>query len=543
MYSHMERLDRLSVHLVNPSDNSFGTAVITPRWLFVLAAATPRVAGDPILVDESLEQIAPETIQPGDIVGISVHTGNALRGYEVGRMARSRGAWVVYGGIHATLFPEEALERGEGHAVVTGDGDVAWGKAVVDCMAGKPEKIYEGGRIGGSEFLAARWDLMDPEKYMWASVQTIRGCPKHCSFCSVWRTDGQKPRQRRFQSVVDEIVALRRLGFRFIALADDNFYPVTFTDLRLAKEQNNLARLEELTAIRAERFHLMEELAKLPKDMVFYTQMTMEAGEDVVFLDAMKKANIKGALVGIEAVTPEGLKAVYKDWNLSGDALARQLQTFKEHGVHVLGSFIFGLPTDKPSTFDATVAMAQKAGITFAQFVMMTPFPGTVDFGRWEKEQAENPTMVGDVPITRYWLIPTATRPKMFTPHPTMSSDEIRERTQKVWDRFYNWGAIWKRSACCPNITSRIAFMFLSKLYRQMYAGTGISTDSARRKKSKAWAKWTARQCKKLFRAKPMPELASPAWELGLSGLGQAAFAGSEGAEMSGPFIVISKEQ
>ncbi len=143
-----------------------------------------------------------------------------------------------------------------------------------------PERIYEGGRIEGSEFLAARWDLMDPEKYMWASVQTIRGCPKHCSFCSVWRTDGQKPRQRKFQSVVDEIVALRRLGFRFIALADDNFYPVTFTDLRLAREQGNTAKLEELTAIRNERLQLMEELAKLPKDMVFFTQMTMEAGED-----------------------------------------------------------------------------------------------------------------------------------------------------------------------------------------------------------------------------------------------------------------------
>ena len=64
---------------------SFGTAVITPRWLFVLAAATPQTAGDPILVDESLEQIVPETIQPGDIVGISVHTGNALRGYAVGK--------------------------------------------------------------------------------------------------------------------------------------------------------------------------------------------------------------------------------------------------------------------------------------------------------------------------------------------------------------------------------------------------------------------------------------------------------------------------
>ena len=528
----------MSVHLVNPSDNSFGTAVITPRWLFVLAAATPRVAGDPILVDESLEQIVPETIQPGDIVGISVHTGNALRGYAVGRMARRRGAWVVYGGIHATLFPEEALERGEAHAVVTGDGDIAWGKVVTDCRAGKPERIYAGGRIDGSQFLAARWDLMNPEKYMWASVQTIRGCPKHCSFCSVWRTDGQKPRQRKFQSVVDEIIALRRLGFNFVALADDNFYPVSLTDLRQAREQNNVAKLEELTAIRNERFELMEELAKLPKDMVFFTQITMEAAEDTGFLDAMCKANIKGALVGVEAVTPEGLKAVFKDWNYSGEALAKQLQTFKRHEVHVLGSFIFGLPTDRASTFDATVEMALKAGVTFAQFVMMTPFPGTVDFVRWEKEQSQHPTMVGDVPITRYWLIPTEVRPKMFTPHPTMSSDEIRDRTQKVWDRFYSWGPVWKRSACCPNITSRIAFIFLSKLYRQMYAGTGISTDSARRQKSKRWARWTARQCKKLFQTKPMPELAGPDWDMRLHGSGQTAY---DGQEMQGPFAVLPR--
>ncbi|MFP5226188.1 MAG: B12-binding domain-containing radical SAM protein, partial [Acidobacteriota bacterium] len=295
----------MSVILVNPSDNSFGTAVITPRWLFVLAAATPRSVGDPILVDESLEQIDPEKIQAGDIVGVSVHTGNALRGYQVGRMARERGAWVVYGGIHATLFPEEALERGQGHAVVKGDGDVVWSRVVADCLAGHPERVYEGGRIAGSDFLAARWDLMQPEKYMWASVQTVRGCPKHCSFCSVWRTDGQQPRQRRYQSVIDEIVGLRRLGFRFIALADDNFYPVTLTDLRLAREQNNLAKVDELMAIREERFQLMAELAKLPEDMVFFTQITMEAGEDGEYLDAMRRANIKGALVGVEAVTPE----------------------------------------------------------------------------------------------------------------------------------------------------------------------------------------------------------------------------------------------
>jgi radical SAM superfamily enzyme YgiQ (UPF0313 family) len=168
---------------------------------------------------------------------------------------------------------------------------------------------------------------------------------------------------------------------------------VTLTDLRLAREQNNTAKVEELMEIRAERFALMEELAKLPKDMVFFTQITMEAGEDGEYLDAMRKANIKGALVGVEAVTPEGLKAVFKDWNYSGEALAKQLQTFKQHGVHVLGSFIFGLPTDKPATFDATVEMALKAGVTFAQFVMMTPFPGTWTLGAGRRSR----------PRTRRW--------------------------------------------------------------------------------------------------------------------------------------------
>lgn len=529
----------MRVHLVNPSDNSFGTAVITPRWLFVLAAATPESAGDPILVDESLDKIVPESISPGDVVGISVHTGNALRGYQVGRMARERGAWVVYGGIHATLFPEEALERGAAHAVVRGDGDVVWGTVVRDCLAGKPSGIYEGGRIAGADFLPARWDLIQPDKYMWASVQTIRGCPKHCSFCSVWRTDGQQPRQRQYQKVIDEIITLRRLGFRFIALADDNFYPVTVKDLRLAREQNNLAKVEELTAIRAERFHLMAELARLPRDMVFFTQITMEAGEDGDYLDAMRKANIKGALVGVEAVTPEGLKAVFKDWNCSGVALANRLQTFRQHGVHVLGSFIFGLPTDTPATFDATVEMAMKAGVTFAQFVMMTPFPGTVDFGKWEKQQSLAPTMVSDVPITRYWLIPAEVRPKMFTPHSTMSSDEIRERTQRVWDQFYTWNAIWHRSVCTPTLRARLGFIFLSKLYRQMYAGTGISTDSARRKKSKQWARWTARLCRKLFQAKPMPDLQFPAW--GLAGESRHSARWSENQRDRSPFMVIPK--
>src|SRR6266508_2738631 len=110
------------VHLVNPSTKSFGVAVITPRWLYVLAAATGSRWGDPHLVDETLEHVDPATIASGDVVGIGIHTGNALRGYEIGRFARERGAWVVFGGIHATLYPDEPHDLGGAHAVVKGDG-------------------------------------------------------------------------------------------------------------------------------------------------------------------------------------------------------------------------------------------------------------------------------------------------------------------------------------------------------------------------------------------------------------------------------------
>jgi radical SAM superfamily enzyme YgiQ (UPF0313 family) len=500
----------LKVHLVNPSDISFGTAVITPRWLYVLAAATPKAFGDAVICDETLEQLDLSRVRAGDILGIGIHTSNALRGYEVGRLARARGAWVVFGGIHATLYPEEALELGGAHAVVKGDGDLIWAEALNDCVNGTLHKLYEGGRIEPDQLLPARWDLMPTASYMWASVQTVRGCAKHCSFCSVWRTDGQRPRQRTSDGVIQEIVELRRKGFRFIALADDNFYPVTATDLRLAKQQGNTDKLAQLEAIRHERFVLMARLAELPKDMVFFTQITMEAAEDAEFLEAMKKARIKGALVGVEAITAEGLKAVFKEFNLSGENLVRQLQTFREHDVHVLGSFIFGLPTDQRDTFDATAALAQRAGVTFAQFVMMTPFPGTIDFQKWEKAQAEDPDMVAGIPLTRYWLIPVEARPNVFTSHPLMSADEIRERTQGVWDQFYSLGSIWARSRCVSSLRGRLAFVLISKLYRQMYAKTGISTDSARKKKANRLARWIAKPCRLLFQAKPMPGLQVP---------------------------------
>ena len=488
----------MRIHLVNPSDVSFGVAVITPRWLYVLAAATPAEYGDPTLIDETLEQFDPSSVEQGDVVGIGIHTANAYRGYALGRQARERGAYVVFGGIHSTLYPDEARTVGAAHAVVRGDGDLVWSQVIADCAAGQPRELYEGGRIEGRSFFAGRWDLLPPDKYMFASVQTVRGCPKHCSFCSVWRTDGQAPRMRGVADVVDEIRDLRRRGYKFLILADDNFYPVTLADLAAASRRADKSALQALEAARAERFELMARLEELPSDMVFFTQITMEAAEDPAYLDAMARARIRGALVGVESVTAEGLKSIYKDFNLAGDALVERLRVFRQHGVHVLASFIFGLPTDAADTFGATASLAQAADVAFAQFVLLQPFPGTVDFERWEKTQV-NPPTIQDVPITRHWLLPTALRPKIYMPHPQLTPEQIRSYTQQVWDRFYSLPAIWKRAKIVKSLKARLAFVLISKLYRQMYANTGIATDSARHSRANRMARLLARPCRRLF--------------------------------------------
>jgi hypothetical protein len=184
-----------------------------------------------------------------------------------------------------------------------------------------------------------------------------------------------------------------------------------------------------------------------------------------------------------------------------------RLREFKAHGIHVLGSFIFGLPSDRPHTFDACLSVAERSDLTFAQFVMLTPFPGTLDFAAWEKSLGAEPQRVDGIPVNRHWLIPQDRRPKVYVEHPVMSADEIRRRTQHVWDEFYSLKRIWGRASAVKSIKGRLAFVLISKIYRQMYANTGIATDSARVNRSARWARWMAVPCRRLFASRPMPDL------------------------------------
>jgi hypothetical protein len=121
-----------------------------------------------------------------------------------------------------------------------------------------------------------------------------------------------------------------------------------------------------------------------------------------------------------------------------------------------------------------------------------------------------DPTRIAGVPLTRGWLIPQAIRPKLFWNHPVMSADEIRTRTQGVWDHFYSIRMIWKRSGFLRSVKGRMAFILVSKLYRRMYADTGIATDSARVAWSTRWARWLAKPTRRLFAGRPLPDLQVP---------------------------------
>jgi len=93
----------------------------------------------------------------------------------------------------------------------------------------------------------------------------------------------------------------------------------------------------------------------------------------------------------------------------------------------------------------------------------------------------------------------------MFMKHPTMESDDMRQRTQGVWDRFYNFSNIWKRSGCVKSLKSRLMFVLISKLYRAMYASTGIATDSARKAKANSWARLLLKPTRRRFQGPPLP--------------------------------------
>ena len=487
------------VILVNPANATVGYSVITPRWLFVIAGATPtNLVGDPVIIDVPVTPFKAEDVAAGDIVGIGIHSGNCRSAYQIIREAKQRGAIVIAGGIHPTLFPEEALEMGA-DAVVKGGADLIWSQVVEDALRGRLERVYDGGRVPGELMVKARWDLLDPKKYLIASIQTVAGCPENCSFCSVWVTDGRTPRMHLNEQIIEEANELHAMGFRYVFFADDNFTPATLT--RIAREKNKQTKAL-LEGVREERLRLFDAYNRsVPNSLYAFTQMTAEVIGDDEYLDAMyDKMRLRGALIGVESFTEEGLKTANKTWNPVGQKMVEAIQKIQDHGIFVMASIINGLETDTLSTLRTMREFAKASGAAFVQFPLFSVYPGTKDYHEmvrdWKNRDApdyvpkHSAKIVGD----KFWL--DYEHWEIAVKHPTIAVDDLKKEVHKSWRSFYSLRAIIKRTRQGPLGTltpgGKLFYAATCLVFQSLYP-RGIAADNVRNTKLGLFARLAVR--------------------------------------------------
>jgi radical SAM superfamily enzyme YgiQ (UPF0313 family) len=466
-----------NIFLANPAPAAerLGVSFMTPRALPVLAAATPADFGGMLrAIDQTIEEFPFDELKAGDLVGISIHTINAIHGYTLATKARKHGASVVFGGPHASIFPNEALQYGD--AVVTGDAEVEWPNLLRDFSEGRLKPVYQGGRVGADRFVPARWDILQLDRYLIATIQTVRGCPKQCSFCSVWVQDGRVPRVRATDAILAELHVLYEAGFRLVFFADDNFYPHTLGDIAASRSPEARRTIEDG---RNERLELLHRLAtELPPDMHFCTQITMEVADDPEFMAAMKRGRIEGALIGIETINEAGLKATNKSFNSTGAELVRKLETIRRDGLnYIMGAFIFGLESDTSESLAETIRFARDCGLALAQFIPMTPLPGTVDFQLMRRGKK---TLTMIKPDYDYWLDPE--HPRILFHHPHLDAEQILEPVERAWRSFYSVPAIVKRArqlGLLHDPRKLLAYYAVCKGLLTRYRRYGLSADSA----------------------------------------------------------------
>ncbi|MBI3756242.1 MAG: radical SAM protein [Deltaproteobacteria bacterium] len=325
-----------------------------------LAALTPPDV-EVKVVDENIEPI--DFVAPTDLVGISVRTMFAKRAYEIASKFRERGVKVVLGGIHTSMLPEEAAQHAD--SIVVGEAESIWRELIQDFKNGGLKKIYKSAfHPDLSTCPMPDRSLLKNDKYLLHVVQTTKGCPFFCDFCSVHAFDGTKIRHRSLEQVITDIKETQHDRIRerkkAIFFADDNIV----ADRKYAKE-------------------FFKELAQLK--IGWSCQASINVSKDDEILDLMAKSGCGGILIGFESIAEDNLRQMNKKINLTQD-FSSAIQKIHSHGILVQGSFIVGHDNDTQETFQRLADFINKNNVVFALISILTPFPGTGLFHRMEKE-------------------------------------------------------------------------------------------------------------------------------------------------------------
>lgn len=396
--------------------------------------------------DENIEDI--DYNWPADMAGISVRTMFANRAYEIAARFRQRGVKTVLGGIHPSMRTEEAL--GHCDSVVIGEAEAVWGSVLKDMASGALKRTYEAGEKTDLKTCKnpAR-SVLSTGKYFSDIVQTTKGCPFHCEFCSVYAYDGMTIRSKTAEQVVNEILEINHAGSKFkkksIFFADDNI----ISDKKFARELF---------------------LALKPYKLNWSCQASINIAMDDELLRLMKDSGCGAILIGFESISEKNLSRMDKKVNmrLSYIDAIRKIQSY---GILIHASFILGYDFDTDATFDELADFIEESRLLMPLVNILTPFPGTKLFSRFEEE--------GRI-IHKDWSKYDA-KTVVFSPI-CMTAGELHAGYKKVIRRIYSFDAIlkklnyywdadfWKHSNEIDPIKFKYRLLFAARLFTMLFS-------------------------------------------------------------------------
>jgi radical SAM superfamily enzyme YgiQ (UPF0313 family) len=432
--------------LINPSNKHKGigdyrTTAYPLLNLPYVAALTP----DHYKIEVIDENIKPFEFQKADIVGITAFTSSVNRGYEIAQIYRKQGIPTVMGGIHVSMMPQEALNYCD--AVVIGEAEGAWPQVLEDFEAGQLQKQYRGSWINLENLPLPRRDILKNEYYGWGGIQTSRGCPMNCSFCSVTAFNGRRFRRRPHEAVIDE---LEQIPQKNVMIADDNIIGFSQEDRDWTKVF--FARIIE-KGIRKN----------------FFVQASIQFGEDRELIRMAARGGVKILFIGLESVKPETLRLYQKGFNLKRlqqDRYHELILRIRKAGIALIGAFVVGGDGEDISIFDTTLEFIKTSGIDILQITKPTPLPGTQ---LWHELLNEGRIITQDFP--KDWEEFRFT--KMVYKPTKMSIEDVYEGFTYLREIYYGFWQTLKRTIntllTTKNLVTTIMAYKFNSSFRQGY--------------------------------------------------------------------------